>query len=55
MGKAPAGLLISGHPPKPPDLRHFRGFVVFGTTASQKDEKGVGIARQMIYLGWHKI
>jgi len=42
-------------PPKPPNLRHFRGFVIFGPTGSQKYEKGVGIVRKMIYLGRHKI
>jgi hypothetical protein len=43
------------HPPKLPNLRHFRRFVVFGTIGPQKCEKGVGIKRKMIYLGRHKI
>ena len=51
----PGGLPVRRHPPKPPNLRHFRGFVIFGPPGSQKYEKGVGIVRKMIYLGRHKI
>jgi hypothetical protein len=48
------GTRVEGNPSKQPVLSHIRGLFVFGTSFSQINEKGVGSARKMIYLGWHK-
>jgi len=51
----PVLLTIWRHPPKLRNLRHFQDLVPSGKAGAQKDEKGVGSARKMIYLGRHKI
>ena len=46
---------ISRHPPKPPNLRHFRAFPFREARAKKLRKRGLACARKMIYLGRHKI